>query len=240
MKKHTGWLFDLYAHPTKGIVLWLIGEDGKPYRFHQDFETVFYAYGSFQRLHELGVTLRAKHSRQDVRLERVTKEDLFAGLREVMGIAVSNVTIYKNLFQEVYDEFSDLVFYNVDIPLTVRYAAAYDIFMMACCEVLAEVDGGIINIRALDTPYELDPKLPHLKVLTLRPDTDPSYKPPQYLIAKFGKSHMRTSLDKPCELINLLNSVLVRLRPGCDPNILRRCMVVSILARVGKENRHSI
>jgi len=30
MKKYTGWLFDLYSHPTKGIVLWLIGEDGKP------------------------------------------------------------------------------------------------------------------------------------------------------------------------------------------------------------------
>ena len=217
MKKHTGWLFDLYAHPTKGIILWLLGADGKPYRFHQDFEIVFYAYGSFQRLHELGATLRAKHSRQDLRLERVTKEDLFAGLQEVMGIAVSNITIYKHLFQEVYENFSDLIFYDVDIPLTVRYAATYDVFMMACCEVLAEADGRIISIHALDTPYTLDPKLPHLKVLTLRPDIDPFYKPPQYLIAKFGKSHMRTSFDKPGELINLLNSVLA----SFDPDVIQ-------------------
>lgn len=217
MKKYIGWLFDVYAHPTKGIVLWLIGEDGKPYRFHQDFETMFYAYGSFQRLHELGKHLRAKHSRQEVRLERVTKEDLFAGSRELMGIGVSNTEIYKHLLQEVQESFSDLIFYDVDIPITVRYAAAYDVFMMAQCEVVAEPDGRLINIRALDTPYELDPSLPRLKVLTLRPDTDPAYKSPQYLNAKFGKSHLHISFDKPVELISLLNSVL----SSFDPDVIQ-------------------
>ena len=58
MKKYSGWLFDLYAHPTKGVVLWLVGEDGKPYSFYQDFETVFYARGEFPRLHELGEFIR--------------------------------------------------------------------------------------------------------------------------------------------------------------------------------------
>ena len=217
MKKHIGWLFDLYAHPSKGIVLWLVGEDGKPYRFHQDFETVFYAYGPFQRLHDLGASLRAKHSKQEVRLERVTKEDLFAGLREVLGIGVSNPAIYKHLLQEVYESFSDLTFYDVDIPLTVRYAAAYDVFMMARCEVTAEPDGRVIAIKSLDTPYELDPRLPHLKILTLKPDVDPSLKSPQYLIAKFGKSRMQISFDKPVEIINLLNSILT----SFDPDVIQ-------------------
>lgn len=217
MKKYVGWLFDLYAHPTKGIVLWLSGEDGKAHRFHQDFETVFYAYGPHPRLHELGMHLRTKYSKQDVRLERVTKEDLFAGPRELMGIGVANTTIYKHLLAEIQESFSDLIFHNVDIPLTVRYAAAYDIFMMARCEVIAETDGRVINIQALDTPYELDPNLPALKILNLKPDTDPSYKSPQYLIMKFGKSHMRLSFDKPAELINILNSVLF----SFDPDVLQ-------------------
>src|SRR5829696_7403505 len=122
MKKYSGWLFDVYAHPTKGIVLWLVGEDGKPYQFHQDFEILFHAYGSFQRLHELGKYLRAKYPRGDIRLERVTKEDLFAGSRELLGIGISSHEIYKHLFQEVQENFEDLIFYNVEIPLTVRYA----------------------------------------------------------------------------------------------------------------------
>lgn len=217
MKKYTGWLFDLYPHPTEGVALWLVGEDGNTHRFHQDFESVFYAYGPVPRLHELGKHIRSKYPKQEVRLERVTKEDLFAGPRELMGIGISNVLLYKSLMEDIQENFSDLVLYDVDIPLTVRYAARYDVFMMALCEVLAESDGKLIGIRALDTPYEISPKLPQLRVLTLKPDSDPSYTSPHYLIAKFGKAYMRTSFDKPMELLQLLNSVL----SSFDPDVIQ-------------------
>ena len=78
MKKTIGWLFDLYAHPTKGVVVWLVKEDGKPVCFRQEFEVVFYAYGPAQRLHELGKFIRRRHSKEAVKLERLTREDLFA------------------------------------------------------------------------------------------------------------------------------------------------------------------
>ncbi|HET9909633.1 MAG TPA: DNA polymerase domain-containing protein [Anaerolineales bacterium] len=217
MKKYTGWLFDLYEHQTKGVVLWLIGEDGKRYSFHQDFETIFYASGSAQRLHELGVFLRKGYSRENLRLERVTKEDLFAGPQDVMGIAVSRPDLYKTVFKAVYRVFSDLIFYDVDIPLTVRYAAAHDVFMMARCEVVAEDDNTIVHIHALDTLDDLDPKLPRLRILTLKPDTDPSHAFPQYLVATFRKSYLRISMEKPPELINLLNAILV----SFDPDVIR-------------------
>ena len=208
MKKYTGWLFDLYAHPVKGVVLWLIGEDGKPCSFQHDFETVFYARGPVQRLHELGKFLKRKYSKETVRLERVTMEDLFDGPQEVMGVGVANPMLYKKLFREVLGNFSELIFYNVDVPLTARYAAAHDIFMMAHCEVIAEPDGRLITIKALDTPDELDPKLPRLRILNLRPDADPSHTHPKYLIASFGKSYLRASFDQPRELLSLLNSIL--------------------------------
>src|SRR6185503_14217476 len=134
MKKTIGWLFDVYAHPTKGVVIWLVGEDGKPCCFHQNVEVVFYTCGPAQRLHELGKFIRRKHTKETVKLERVIREDLFAGPQEVMGIAISNPAAYRNLFQEVYENFSDLIFYDADIPLTVRYAVAKRVFMMARCE----------------------------------------------------------------------------------------------------------
>ena len=217
MKKYVGWLFDVYAHPTMGCVLWLIGEDGRPYCFHQDFEIVFFARGPFQRLHDLGRYLRTKYPRQEVKLERVTKEDLFDGAQEVMSIGVPDLAIHKKLFQDISSEYSDLIFYDTDVPLSVRYAAAHDVFMMARCEALAESDGRLTHIRALETPYELNPKLPRLKVLNLRPDVDPAHTSPQYLIAKFGKSYLRTPFDKPVELMNLLNSIL----SSFDPDVIQ-------------------
>lgn len=217
MKKTTGWLFDVYAHPTRGVVVWLVGEDGKPGCFHQDFEVVFYAYGPVQRLHELGKFIRRQQPKEAVRLERVTREDLFAGPQEVMGVAVSNSATYRSLFHEVYENFSDLVFYDADIPLTVRYAVGNNIFMMARCEVIAGPGNQIISIQALETPYELDPPLPRLRILSLRPDTDPSHKPPHYLIARFDKSYVRASFDQPPEVIHLLNGILA----SFDPDVIQ-------------------
>src|SRR5260221_8742144 len=216
MKKYTGWLFDLYAHPAKGVVLWLVGEDGKPYSFYQDFETVLYARGEFPRLHELGQSIRRKYPKETVRLERVTKDDLFDGPQVVMGIGVSNSAIYRRLSREVQENFPDLIFYDVDVPLTVRYAAAHNVFMMARCEITAESDGKLVSIQALDTPDELDPKLPRLRILSLRPDTDPSHTSPKYLIAKFGKSYVRLPFERPHELLNILNSTL----SSFDPDVI--------------------
>lgn len=218
MSKVTGWLFDLYAHPTKGVILWLVGDDGKPYSFHQNFESIFYARGSNDRLHELGKFLRSKYPKEIVRLERVTnKEDLYDGPQVVMGIGVSDQIIFDMLFREVRKSFPDLIYYDADIPLSVRYAVAYDVFMMARCEVTSEPDGKLISIYSLETPNELDPDLPNLRILSLRPDKDPSHKNPEHLIAKFGKSYVRMSFDKPHELLIVLNGIL----SSFDPDVIQ-------------------
>src|SRR5574338_525378 len=155
MKRHNGWLFDLYEHPTRGVVLWLAGEDGKPYSFHQEFETLFYARGPVEQLHDLGIFIRSRYSKEIVSLKRATKDDLFDGPQIVMGIGVSTSSIYKKLIREVQENFPDLIYYDVDVPFTVRYAAAHNVFMMSRCEVLSEEDSKIISIKALDTPYDL-------------------------------------------------------------------------------------
>ena len=68
MKEYTGWLFDLY--PQKGgIVLWLVGDDHKPYSFTQSFPITFYVGGSFPRLRQLWRFLREK----SVRLSRTQR-----------------------------------------------------------------------------------------------------------------------------------------------------------------------
>src|SRR6185436_1732031 len=126
-------------------------------------------------------------------------------------------TILDKVFRDVHETFPDLIYYDADIPLSVRFAVKHDVYMMARCEVVAEPDGKLISIHALDTQYELDPKLPNLRMLSLRPDTDPSHKNPEYLIAKFGKSHLRIPFEKPQELLSLINSIL----SSFDPDVIQ-------------------
>lgn len=214
MKEVTGWLFDFYVHPEKGVVLWLVGEDKKAHCFYQDFEITFYAGGAFPRLRELWRFLRSK----PVKLKKVDdKQDLFDGPREVMQIQAASPTIYKGLFHEVQERFPDLTYYDVDIPLTVRYAAAFNVFMMAHCKVAAEAGGKLASIQALDKPDDLDSPLPHLHILSLRLDSDPNHASPKYLIARFGKAYLRLPFSQPRELLNVLNSIL----SAYDPDVIQ-------------------
>jgi len=155
MKEYTGWLFDLYVHPRQGIVLWLIGEDKKPHSFIQPFQITFYVGGPFHRLRQLWKFLREKA----VRLYRSERQDLHEGMRDVLEVNVLNPSLFDELFKEVHQHFPDLLYYDTDIPLILRYAAEYGVFPVGRCKI--EVDQGweISRIVPLDDPWQLDSKL---------------------------------------------------------------------------------
>ena len=231
MNEYIGWLFDLYAHPDKGISLWLIGEDKKRYCFHRDFEITFYVSGPFPRLRDAWRFLCPK----PVKLERTTREDLFDGPQDVMEVRVANPTIYPDLFREVSQQFSDLSFYDADIPLPLRFAAAYNVFMMARCTVTAQADGRLTSITTSDTPSELEPRLPLLRKLVLQPDTEISHEPPGNLIMKFSGFYLRAPLNKPRELLGLLNSILSEYDPDVIQTRFGDTWIFSYLEELSKQ-----
>jgi len=137
LKEVTGWLFDLYAHPKQGVVLWIIGEDGRPHSFTQSFQITFYLGGPFHRLRQAWKFLRDK----PVRLARTQRDDLHEGTQEVLEVNVFQPCLFDELFKEVYKRFPDLLFYDVELPLILRYAAAYNIFPLGRCTVKVKEAG---------------------------------------------------------------------------------------------------
>ena len=174
MKEYTGWLFDLYPNAKHGITVWLLGEDGKSHSFTQEFSITFYVGGPFHRLRQLWKTLQEK----PVVLSRTQREDLYAGTIDVLKVEVPSPSAFEELFKEVNHQFPDLSYYDVDIPLILRYAAAFNVFPLAYCKVEVEQGWEISSITPLDTPWELDPKLPNLRILYLRPDVNPAHAEP--------------------------------------------------------------
>lgn len=212
MNEYTGWLLDLYAHPSDGVVLWLVGQDGKRHTFRQDFPVTFYAGGSFPRLRELWRFLAS----QPVSLARTRREDLYAGPQEVLEVGVASPALYADLFRESEKRFPDLTFYDADVALPLRYAVTFNVFPMARCTVTAGMDGTVHGIRVDDTPWALDPGLPRLRKLWLRPDSDPSHAPPRHLLIHFGGFSLRAPLGRPRALLRLLNSILA----GYNPDVI--------------------
>jgi DNA polymerase elongation subunit (family B) len=208
MKEYVGWLFDLYARKD-GIVLWLVGEDRKPHSFTQPFQVTFYVGGPFHRLRQLWKFLRDK----PVRLSRTQRTDLYEGSKDVLDVNVLDPTLFDELFKEVNRLFPDLLYYDADIPLILRYAAQLGVFPLGHCKVEVNEGWNISKITPLDTPWKLDPKLPKLRILEIRPDSNPSHILPQYLHVQFDHFDYKLPLDDPRRILFSLNSILQRFDP---------------------------
>ncbi len=79
----SGWFFDVYPNEA-GLTVWLIGEDGKRYRWTQEFSATIYAAGSARRLRQLWKWLVLQPV--PVRLSRAERRDVFQGMVTVLAI----------------------------------------------------------------------------------------------------------------------------------------------------------
>jgi DNA polymerase-2 len=230
MKEYTGWLFDLYAH-KQGIVLWLVGEDKKPHSFTQPFQITFYVGGPAHRLRQLWKFLRDK----PVSLFRTQRKDLHAGIKDVLEVKVTNPSSYDELFREINQRFPDLLYYDTDIPLILRYAAMFGVFPLGRCRVKVKQGWEISTITPLDTPWELDPELPDLRVLHLRPDANPSHARPKYLFVNFDQFKYDLALNEPRKLLFCLNGILRQYDPDVILTSYGDTWLFSHLEEISKE-----
>jgi DNA polymerase-2 len=215
MPDHTGWLLDLYEDEQRGVVLWLIDDDGLRRRLRQDFPAVFYAAGEREQLHALGLWLRAQPERPS--LSRAVRRDLFQEQPlTLLAVEMQDPIRQPQLFQRAANRFPDLDFYDADIPITLRHAARWGTFPLARCYVCADDDGNVLDMRVLDSPWDLDPLPPPLRVLSLMPDHDPSHAEPTALIASHAGHEYRFSLQPQRPLLVNLRALLRR----CDPDLL--------------------
>jgi DNA polymerase II len=218
-----GWLLDVYPNETN-LSVWLIGEDGQRYRFNQDFFACLYAGGPAQRLRQLWKWLQGQPIR--VRLGRVERRDVFAGMQAVLAVEVLQPNQLEALFRGMTAAFPELNWYDADIALPLRYAAAFDVFPLA--HVRVEVRGEKIErITALDTPWEIAglpdaaagttgeeaPQAAPLRILQLEPDCDPARRPPQAITISYGRVRYSLPVGKVTPLLVSLRADLRRYDP---------------------------
>lgn len=216
-KQYTGWLLDLYADPRGGLVIWLLDKSsGERLRLKQDFPVVFYAAGPAEQLRALWRFLKAQPA--SIALARCQRRDLFQPHPvDVLCIQVARPAVQPRLFRRVARAFPELTYYDADLPLTLRHAAAYGTFPLARCRVAADGDGEIQEIVVLDSPWELDPIDPPLRILSIEPDVDPSHAPPGHLVIRNKRGIIqRLPLQPARPLLVNLRALLRR----HDPDLL--------------------
>ena len=232
----TGWLLDLYPDSNDGLTLWLLegraaeGSGGskrffgsaeptapalQARRLRQSFPLTFYAAGSPGRLRQLWKYLRARPIQLE--LARCQRRELFQPEPlDVLAIQVANPAQQLPLFSQLLEIFPDLDYYDADLPLSLRHAARYGTFPLARLRLSVDADGGIQDLETLDSPWELDPEPPPLKVMTIEPDKDPHHAPPSALTIRCGVQRYRLPLRPPRPLLVNLHALLER----HDPDLL--------------------
>lgn len=178
----TGWLLDVYADSEQGVVLWLLGADGDRFRLRQPLTTTFYAAGPFPRLRRCWQFIRRQ--RFPAQLARCQRKDLFAGPMDVMAVT-TDTAVQPRLFRRIQTQFSDLDFYDADIPVSVQYAARFGVSPTLRCRVTA-ADGIVLDAAPLDSPWHIDNPPPPLRVMTIAPNVDPAHRVPRQIRVGFG------------------------------------------------------
>lgn len=207
MAEAIGWLLDVYAEED-GITLWLLTDDDKRQQLRMEFDVTFYVAGDFNLLRQAWIYLIEK----DVRLARTIRRDLFLGERDVMAVTTSNPAGLQKLFAELQRQFPSLDYYDADIPITLRFIARTNTYLLGCCHVRFDEEW-IQSIEPLSTPWEIDPTPIPLRILTLAPDCNPAIRKPKQLHVKYGQREYSLSLDSPRTFLIGLKADLQRLDP---------------------------
>ena len=227
----TGWLLDVYPNETN-LTLWVIGDDGQRHRLVQDFTAKLYAAGPAARLRQLWQWLSGQPV--PVHLARTQRRDVFhersaptageasptAGRDEtdaprlvtVLAVHVLQPARLEELFRSMLTAFPDLTYYDADISLALRHAAAFDVFPLARCRLELR-DQKVVSLLPLSSPWEIEPEPVPLRILTLEPDTDPSHAEPQALVVSHDRVRYRLPLHDSTQLLVSLAAELRRHDP---------------------------
>ena len=235
-KTITGWLFDVYPNDTN-LTIWILGEDGQRYRLFQDFSASIYAAGPFPRLRELWKWLKAQPI--SVRLTREERKDVFQGLVTVLAVEVLQPARLYELFRDIVAAFPNLIYYDADISLSLRYAAAFNVFPLARCRVEVREEK-VISITPLDTPWELEPEPAPLRILSLEPNCDPAHGEPEAVTISYGHVRFSLPLEKKRPLLICLAAELKRYDPDVILTSWGDTWLMPFLMEACKENGISL
>ncbi len=200
----TGWLLDIYAGGS-GLILWFLESGGQRRRLEQVFPLSFYIAGATPELRAAWRWLASQPER--LRLARAVRQDLFTGPVTVLAVEVGRPLDLPPLFRRLAQAFPALTYYDADIPLSLRYAAATGVFPLAHAWLKVE-DGRVAAITPLSSPWDLDPEYPPVRILRLEPDCDPAHAEPQGMFLSYNGCRYRQPLAPARALLVNLRAVL--------------------------------
>mgnify|MGYP005836511373 CR=1 FL=1 len=160
-----GYFFDLYPVPN-GMMVWILGDDGKPYHCFDPFHPTFYL--NLTERDQKRIFPLTQRFKLPVTIGTETKTELFSGEEwKVTKITVNDplqFTQCVRIFQKFFPHFA---FYNSNIPVTQMYLYDRQVFPLARCQFNIDEKNILRNIIVNDNFDAPNYFVPDLKVMRL-------------------------------------------------------------------------
>ena len=132
------------------------------------------------------------------------------------------------LFRRLFRAHPELTYYDADIALPIRYHAAYALFPLAYSRVEVDSKGCVLAIQSLDSHWEIEPRMPPLRELTLFPSESPGTRLPALVRAAFGDQRMDISTANPQKLLQRID----RMIRDYDPDVIFTALATAGSSRI--------
>lgn len=206
-----GWLLDVYADRRDGMFLWIVCEDGRRLRIKHRFPVSFCVSGDYSELRKVWTYVKVQLP--DLTLRREPRKELFKGEMDVLSITVDNPYYLSRVYRQVRDAFPGLEYYDADLQLGVRYCAVNAVFPLAHVQVEILDRYEVKNIRAIDSQWDPFPQSPPLRILALRPDTDPNRQTPSEIILSTDERQLRIPFESKADVVATITAHIEEFDP---------------------------
>lgn len=177
----SGWLMDVYTRPNGNLVCWLLGEDGQRWLLPMDFPVTFYAAGHTESLRQAwrAVTDPAVHK------TRAVRPDLYGSEQVLLALTAPSPGQARAIYRQLSATFPHLDYYDADVPLGVRFMARTGVPLLGYCRFQTNGEY-LLALEALESPWDLAPSHPPLRIMELNCNADPFLHLPSNLTLRCG------------------------------------------------------
>ncbi|MBI5020200.1 MAG: hypothetical protein HZB59_02075 [Ignavibacteriales bacterium] len=199
-----GYFFDLYPI-RNGMVIWIIGDNGKAYNCFDPFHPSFYMKLGTSDMKRL-LTL-AQRFKLPVTIGREKKLELFSGEEwDVTKITVHNPLQLNNCVWTLQKYFPHFVFYNSNIPVAQMYLYDREVFPLARCKFRIDENNILKQIIIEDKFDACNYHVPDLRIMKLQ-NTEFSAKFSRSLNLEIGYEGSTYAIEQndPAEVLNSIN-----------------------------------
>ncbi len=211
LRELKGWLLSVYPDEEDGAVVWLLGDDDERHRLTQTFRVMFYIAGEDDRLKAIQDELQSRPTPPKTSFQY--RRDLYKGLLPVLGVQVDNPVAQQKLFFWMKKTFKWVRYFDARTPFPIRYGVAKKVFPMAECRLQVNEQNQIIEIEALDSPWDIVYALPPLRILTIEPDLLPQRAQPNFLSVQYEDTCVNLGLSDELEAVLQLQHILEQYDP---------------------------